>query len=68
MKLSQVDDASKTAALSFGKRSKNPDIRTITTHSDASAWKSCTLIRNECGRPDVVAVSEISSAPECCSV
>ena len=33
-KLSQVEDASNTAAFSFGCRSKKPDISAVVTHSD----------------------------------
>src|SRR5262245_48645047 len=67
-KLSQVDEASNTAALIFGWRSKKPDIRTDVTHKAASAWKFCTLDRNECGTPDEATVRRRGSAPECCSV
>ena len=67
-KLSQVDEASNTAALIFGCRSKKPDISTMVTHSAASAWKFCTFDRNECGRPAVAIVRRISSAPEYCSL
>ena len=57
-KLSQVEDASNTAALRLGCRSKNPDISTEVTESDASDWKFCTLVRNECGMPDAEMVRE----------
>jgi hypothetical protein len=67
-KLSHVDEASNTAALIFGCRSKKPDIRTEVTHNAASAWKFWTLDRNECGTPDEATVRRTSSAPECCSV
>src|SRR5262245_15711152 len=67
-KLSHVDEASNTAALIFGWRSKKPDISTEVTHSAASAWKFCTFERNECGTPDDATVRRTSSAPECCSV
>src|SRR5271155_1528099 len=67
-KLSQVDEASNTAALILGNRSKNPDIRTIVTHNAASAWKFCTLVRNNCRRPDDIMLNSINSAGECCSV
>src|SRR3989442_686995 len=67
-KLSQVEDASNTAALIFGCRSKKPDIRTEVTHNAASAWKFCTLDRKECGTPDEATVRRTNSAPECCSV
>jgi hypothetical protein len=67
-KLSQVEDASKTAALIFGCRSKKPDISTMVTHNAASDWKFCTFDRNECGSPEVAIVRRISSAPEYCSL
>src|SRR6516225_3254258 len=67
-KLSQVDDASNTAAVIPGCRSKKPDISTRLTQSAASAWKFCTFDRNECGSPEVAIVRRISSAPEYCSL
>ena len=48
-----MEDASKTAALILGCRSKKPDINTKGTQRDASAWKFWTLDKNEWGRPDV---------------
>src|SRR5215470_5102818 len=67
-KLSQVEEASNTAALIFGCRSKKPDISTRLTHNAASAWKFCTLVRKVCGRPAVATVFRINSAPEYCSL
>src|SRR6476660_4363651 len=66
-KLSQVEEASNTAALILGCRSKKPVINTVVTHRAASAWKFWTFERNECGRPAVEMVRRISSAPEYCS-
>ena len=67
-KLSQVDDASNTAAVSFGCRSNSPVISAVVTQSAASDWKFCTLVRNECGTPEADMVRRTSSAPEYCSL
>ena len=58
------DEASNTAALIPGCRSKKPDISTMDTHRAASAWKFCTLDRKVWGRPEVEMVFLTNSAPE----
>src|SRR5215510_15654912 len=67
-KLSQVQSDSNTAAVSLGCRSKNPDIKTITTQIDASAIKAWIFCKNVCGRPEVDIVRWMSSAGEYCSL
>src|ERR1700689_3674605 len=67
-KLSQGDDASNTAAFSFGCRSSSPVIRAVVTQIAASDWKFCTFVRNECGMPEADMVRRINSAPEYCSL
>ena len=64
----RADIARSGAGLAVKRGASKPDISTTVTQSAASAWKFCTLVKNECGGPEVATVRRINSAPEYCSL